>query len=169
MEADDQVSVLRYLCSLVLGLCCWGLLSQALAHPSHHSYAEVEWSAAGTFDVALKVIPEDLEAALTFHSGEPVVLVDTPRLRETLTTYLGKHFQLMPDDAAEGLELVGLQLDYRDCWIYFSIPADQSRITGLKNTILMDQEAGQSNRVRRLWEPQAPTLVFTPQEPLRDL
>jgi hypothetical protein len=148
---------------LITALC----LKQAGAHPSHASYAEVEWSEEGTLDVALQVTPEDLERALSRRAGRSVVLVDDPFVREQLTAYLQRHFAL--STATAPLRLIGMQVAYRDTWIYFSLPARREADARLRNTLLFDLEPTQSNRVRRLWAPQAPVLVFDGREPERSL
>jgi hypothetical protein len=142
-------------------------MEYAGAHPSHASYAELEWSDEGTLDVALRVTPEDLERALSRRAGRSVVLVDDPFVREQLGSYLQRHFTL--STATAPLRLLGMQVAYRDTWIYFSIPARREPDARLRNTLLFDQEPTQSNRVRRLWAPQAPVLVFDGREPERSL
>lgn len=139
----------------------------ASAHPSHASYAEVEWSDNGTLDVALRVIPEDLERALTRQAGRSVVLVDDDFVHAQLTNYLARHFRI--SSATGPLQLVGMDVDYRDSWIYFSLPASREPNARLRNTILFDEEPTQSNRVKRLWAPQEPVLVFDGGEPERPL
>lgn len=137
----------------------------AMAHPNHASYAEVEWSEEGTLDVALQVIPEDLEAALSRRAGRTVVLVDDPFVREQLTNYLGEHFRYSAERGP--LSLLGLEVSYRETWIYFSLPAERTPAGRLRNTILFDAQPTQRNRVRRLWARGAPVLEFTAQEPER--
>ncbi len=152
---------------MVATLCVIPVLAQA--HPSHSSYAEIEWSTEGTLDVALRVTPEDLERALSLAAGRNVVLVDEPEVRELLRRYLNEHFQLIPEPAAAGTTLVGMELDYRETWIYFSLAGTGPADTELQNTLMMDLEPGQTNRVRRLWAPEAPVLVFSAAEPRRPL
>ncbi len=157
--------------ALAFALLCLGCVlgSSAGAHPAHHSYAEVEWSAEGTLDVALNVIPEDLEAALSRRAGEPVVLVNTAAVRSLLEAYLAQHFVLLPASPAARPRVLGLDGEYGATWIYFSIPVQREQVSSLRNTVLMDHQEGQTNRVRQLWSPGAPTLVFTEREPQRDL
>lgn len=141
------------------------------AHSVHGSYAEIEWSPEGHLHVALQVIPEDLERALSARAGVNTALRDTPAVRELLTAYLREHFQLLGGAARRELHIVGMQLDYRDTWIYFSLRAGVApqRTPRLRNTVLMDLEAAQTNRVKRLWRPEAPVLVFSAAEPERAL
>lgn len=144
----------------------------ARAHSVHGSYAEIEWSPeGGHLHVALQVIPEDLERALSARAGVDTALRDTPAVRELLTAYLREHFQLLGGAARRELHIVGMQLDYRDTWIYFSLRAGAApqRAPRLRNTVLMDLDAAQTNRVKRLWRPEAPVLVFSAAEPERAL
>ena len=152
---------------LIAAFCCAPGLSQA--HPFHSSYAEIEWSETGGLDVALRVIPEDLERALSLRAGRNVVLVDEPSVRELLVSYLAEHFRLLPGDDQSEPRLVGMQLDYRETWIYFSLSAPQGADAALHNPLLMDLEPTQTNRVRRLWDPEAPVMVFSAAEPRRPL
>lgn len=143
----------------------------ARAHSVHGSYAEIEWSPEGHLHVALQVIPEDLERALSARAGVDTALRDTPAVRELLTAYLREHFQLLGGAARRELHIVGMELDYRDTWIYFSLRAGVApqRAPRLRNTVLMDLQAAQTNRVKRLWRPEAPVLVFSAAEPERAL
>lgn len=141
-------------------------------HPSHSSYAEIEWSDAGTLDVALRVIPEDLERALGLVIGRRLVLVDSPEIRTALTAYLSEHFALLgdvDDGAPAKLRLVGMELGYKETWVYFSLEGPRERHRTLRNSVLMDVEPTQTNWVRRLWEPDAPAMEFSIKEPERDL
>ena len=159
------------------GCALWLLLGVLLcspaarAHSVHGSYAEIEWSPEGHLHVALQVIPEDLERALSARAGVDTALRDTPAVRELLTAYLREHFQLLGGAARRELHIVGMQLDYRDTWIYFSLRAGVApqRAPRLRNTVLMDLQAAQTNRVKRLWRPEAPVLVFSAAEPERAL
>lgn len=149
---------LRLLLLLAFPLAAWG-------HPFHSSYAELERSASGALNVSLQVIPEDLERALSLQAQAPVVLVDTPALRALLTDYLAEHFSLSSGGTPR---VLGLELDYRETWIYFTLPAPGAQAT-LRNTVLFDVETTQSNRVRCLWAPTAPALVFNREEPQQAL
>lgn len=187
MEADHQVKRLmahwrrlgacwRSVAHALLLLCLVGASSDGVnAHPSHASYAELEWSAK-SLDVALKLVPEDLERALSLLAGENITLVDTPPVRTLLQTYLARRFRLLPVSATRdqasvtaSLTLVGMQLDYRETWLYFRVPADPDVPYALENTLLMELEPTQTNRARRLWAAESPTLVFTVSEPQRPL
>ncbi|MCB1036066.1 MAG: hypothetical protein KDD47_19750, partial [Acidobacteria bacterium] len=71
---------LPFLCAL------FGLLpGPALAHPYHTTTAQAEVNReAGTLEVALKVLPEDLERAVERYSGEKVRLELDPDIDEQI-------------------------------------------------------------------------------------
>ena len=63
----------------------------AAAHPFHASYAELSWSEAGdALEVALRVIPEDLETALSRDAGSRVLLDPEAPPAELIEAYLGR-------------------------------------------------------------------------------
>lgn len=192
MEADDKVSRFGRFAGFWI---IWLLASPVVGHPSHSSYAEIEWSDAGELNVALQVIPEDFERALSLATNRPMVLVDSQAVRDAIQTYLADNFYLGDIDSQARLKstdnstdaeplpaqplainspttevvVVGMELDYRDTWIYFSIRGDVSRDSTLTNTILFDVQPTQVNRIKALWAPDSATLVFTATEPVRSL
>ncbi len=176
MEATDQVKApaeAPLIAALLIGALLAFSAAFSTAHPSHASYAEIERD-GDVFNVALSVTPEDLERALGLLAGASVTLVDTPEVRALLTTYLAEHFLLRDkrgesNAATASIDLVGMELGYRDTWIYFTIDGSGISEPLLTNTLLMDLEATQTNRVKRLWAPDAPTLLFTASEPERAL
>jgi hypothetical protein len=153
---------------LAAGLLWLHLAGTAFAHPFHASYAELERGAGGTLDVALQVIPEDLEQALTEFAGRRLVLADSPAVRRVLQQYLSARFRLLADGGPAPLSLVGMELGYRDTWLYFTLAADPAGAE-LENTLLFEVADAQSNRVRCLWTPRSPALVFNAGEPRRRL
>ncbi|GAB5414406.1 MAG: hypothetical protein Cons2KO_20090 [Congregibacter sp.] len=179
MATDDQPGGQRQRLVVLLLLAFFvSGIDGAVAHPSHSSFAELEWS-ENSLNVALKIVPEDLERALSLQAGENITLVDTPETRALLQRFLARTFRLLEERAlADGatvrpraapLSLVGMQLDYRETWIFFSFAAQRAGNYRLENTVLMDLEPTQTNRVRQLWDLSAPTLVFTASEPQRSL
>ncbi|TXS95769.1 hypothetical protein FV139_07850 [Parahaliea maris] len=151
----------------------WGLWLALVAvpawpHPWHTSFAEIDWAADGaTLEVALRVLPEDLETALTWRSGEAVVLVDTPEVRTLVLAYLAEHFFLR-SESGQTLhpdELVGMDLAYDASWLYFTLPAPPEQRLYLHDSLLMDVDSSQTNRAQPLWAAPADTLLFTPAQP----
>ena len=98
-------------------------VSVAWAHPSHLSLAEAEWNAqTGSLEVALKVLPLDLERALKRQFGRDVDLDKTPQkaLDGMITRYLQQGFWLTD---AEGRKRtwrwVGKEVSVKEAWLYF--------------------------------------------------
>lgn len=145
--------------------------SEAFAHPFHSSYAEIGWSDdGGQLEVALRVIPEDLEAALSRQEAETVVLVQSPPVLKVIETYLQATFQVLgADGSVQPLSLSGFEAGYRETWLYFTVEAADSATLALRHTVLLDEDITQRNQTRRLWEPGADVLVFTADEPRQTL
>jgi hypothetical protein len=140
----------------------------AAAHPFHASYAELSWSEAGdALQVALRIIPEDLESALSRDAGTRVLLDPEAPPAALIEAYLERHFRVTAAGGASGRPaFLGLEVAYDETWVYFTLPVDRSAAPlTLRNSLLFDVAEAQSNRVRRLWAPQAPVLVFTGAEP----
>ena len=97
----------------------------ASAHPIHTSYAEADFRPeTNKLEVALRVYPDDLEAALTARAGRKVTLEHTPppAFDVLLLAYLRSTFLLRAADGSlPVLHLVGRELKDRDqhLWIYF--------------------------------------------------
>lgn len=158
--------------SWLLLLVVQGIIGVALsfAHPSHESYAELEWDdIQGTLNVALKVIPEDLERALTLREGKPITLRNDAKTQQLVRSYLLEHFYLGRQNESLALSVEGIELAYRETWLYFSVPKPRGTDPVLTFTVLMDTVDGQINRARRLWYPSAPALVFRSTEPSQPL
>ncbi|MEO0437978.1 MAG: DUF6702 family protein [Pseudomonadota bacterium] len=153
------------LCYLLLFLPGLLVVAPSWAHPSHESYAELEWGEQGALNVALKVIPEDLERALKLHTGESITLRDDSKTHRLLEVYLQEHFYLGRRTEPPPLTVVGIELTFRETWVYFTLRDGRSADPVLTFTVLMDTVDNQVNRARRLWQPDAPALVFRSTEP----
>ncbi|MEM1142935.1 MAG: DUF6702 family protein [Pseudomonadota bacterium] len=149
--------------ALILTLIC--LSTFARSHPSHQSYSELEWSDGGRLDVAMRLYPEDLELALSAMAARPVVLRDTPEVRSMFAAYIGARFFLGSTPDLASFRFVGMELGSRESWFFFSLVNQRRESSVLTNDILTEVRDSQVNRVRRLWAPRAPTLVFTAAEP----
>lgn len=141
--------------------------SGAGAHPFHSSYAEVDWSSDGRrLEVALRVIPEDLEAALSRQQGEAMTLVQHPRVLAAIETYLQTSFEVLDTNGdAQPLSLTGFEAGYRETWLYFTVDAARDESLALRNRVLLDEDITQRNQTRRLWETGPEVLVFTAERP----
>ncbi|MBN7796082.1 DUF6702 family protein [Parahaliea mediterranea] len=144
----------------------------ALAHPWHTSFAELGWNDDGdTLEVSLRVLPEDLETALTWRRGETVVLADNPDVRSQTLAYLAERF-LLHSESGEVFRpgrLLGMEIGHDAAWLYFTIAADTGLRLSLYNAVLMDVEGTQTNRARPLWLAPRDTLLFTAARPEQSL
>ncbi len=137
------------------------------AHPAHSSFAELGWNESGTqLEVALRVIPEDLETVLSVQAGDRVVLQDTPALRQLLTTWLARNFIVRTAGGEAGaIELAGMELAYDKSWLYFTVALPRQDGLTLENRILQDlaseREHYQLNQVQRLWRGPKDRLQFS--------
>ena len=141
------------------------LPSRASAHPIHTSYAEADFRPeTNKLEIALRVYPDDLEAALTARAGKKITLEHTPppALDVILLTYLRATFLLRAaDGTTPTLHLVGRELKDRDqhLWIYFecSLPGGLAGAR-LSHRVLRDTFPTQLNALRT--SKTAPTLIF---------
>ncbi len=147
---------------LVLALVLAVVVLPAPAHPNHSAYAEMAWSSDGdTLQVSLQVVPEELETALGNLAGRRVVLDRDPDARVLVQSYLQRHFVVRgPDREPRPLTLLGLEVDYQETWLYFTVAARRGQAFSLEFTLLQDLNAGQVNRLRRLWTSPGDTLLF---------
>lgn len=151
-----------------------GILVAALAagiafgHPFHSSYAEINWSEDNAqLEVALRVIPEDLENALSRQKGERVVLVQRPGVHAAVETYLRRTFQVSSegDEETRVLSLQGFESGHRETWLYFTVEATRNQPLTLRHTVLFDEDITQRNQTRPVWRGDSGMMVFTRQNP----
>jgi hypothetical protein len=127
----------------------------AASHPSHNSYTEIGWNEAGdALEVSMRIIPEELETALSWRTGAPtpVVLENEGVSGPLIEAYLADTFQIR-NGAAElmPVTLVGIDTSYAESWIYFTVAVSVQERLSLRNTVLQELESQQINQVRRLW------------------
>ncbi len=140
----------------VLAILAW----TAAAHEYHASLAEVELNPeSGRLEVALRVIPEDLEAALASEQGRTVRLETTVDVDALIVTYLESRFRVVgPSRKPQSITWVGKEVSHQAAWLYFEIPyfeipvdsadpVDPADSWTLENRILFDLEPGQINTV----------------------
>ncbi|MEP0202513.1 MAG: DUF6702 family protein [Halioglobus sp.] len=150
-------------------LCSLALLSApGWAHPYHTSFAEIEWNSDGTtLEVSLRVLPEDFEQALSWHAGNTITLEQQALATPAIKSYLTQHFQLLSTPSSSdsntlnALTLEGYEVAYDETWLYFVITAERSTSLILRNTLMMDVNDTQTNRVQRLWREPSDVLVYT--------
>ena len=92
----------------------------AQAHAFHVSWCELDHnSEAGTWEMALRVTPEDLENALSRAGREAVRLGRTPGLDERTLTYLEQKL-IARDSAGQpcSWRWVGKETSWKEVWVY---------------------------------------------------
>ncbi len=129
-------------------------VSTIAAHEYHASTAEVEHNPESCrVEVALQVIPEDLEAALSRDAGQAGWLDKTGHVDQQIGAYLSAHFRVVgPSGESQPIVWVGKEVSHRAAWLYFEIPVEENateKATSrtLENRILLDLEPGQINTV----------------------
>jgi Domain of unknown function (DUF6702) len=167
MEESRVLSLLR---KTTLFLAATLLSIPLSAHPSHTSFAEIGWSDSGEqLEVSLRVIPEDLEAALANRSSQAVALQDTTEHRALVSAWLADNFVVSSDNFALPVQLVGMDLSYNQTWLYFTVTANPRQPLTLVNKVLLDisPERGQTqlNQVQRLWGPANDRMTFVEPDP----
>ncbi|QFU75164.1 hypothetical protein EY643_05590 [Halioglobus maricola] len=146
--------------------------AQTQAHPSHTSFAEIGWAESGEqLEVALRVIPEDLEEVLALQQGRAVTLMDSPAVQSMVHTWLSEEFRVYAGDSLLPIALVGMELEsYRASWLFFTVNASPDEKLTLQNRILIRHNSAararvQINTVQRLWQPANDRMTFTDEHP----
>jgi len=116
----------------------------------------------------MRIIPEELETALTWSSvnGVQVVLENKVLAEPMVAAYLTEHFQVH-NTALElmSITLVGLDISYAESWLYFTIAASSNDSLYLRNSVLLELDKQQINRVRRLWKSPADMYMHKQSSP----
>ena len=143
-----------------LALAAFVLSGEARAHPFHASHAEVDYRAeCRCLEVALAVVPEELEAALARISGKRVPL-ESPEAQAEILDYLKTRFVVtLPGGEPLPIEWVGREVSYREAWLYFKVTGVVGDFD-LVDRVLFEAEGAQVNHVllRGIGEPK--TLAF---------
>ena len=132
---------------IVLGAALVLAAAGVAAHPFHESVVEIDYrNECSCLEIALKVKPEEMEAALVRNRAPRLPLEDA-RMRQQLEDYVRQHFVLI-DKAQKVVDLqwVGLQIDSAGAWVYLQSAAVQLPLQ-LRNDVLLEHEAEQINRV----------------------
>ena len=106
----------------------------------------------GRLEVALRVIPEDLEAVLAATRGKSVRMETTDGIDAMIVDYLAGRFRVVgPSNEPQQITWVGKEVSHRAAWLYFEIPVDQiagdEGVWTLENRVLLDHEASQISTV----------------------
>ncbi|WIO73928.1 hypothetical protein QP938_11580 [Porticoccaceae bacterium LTM1] len=132
---------MAFLMLMAFGL--WASVTHA--HKFHHSFAEATVNSdRQTLEVALKVIPEDLETALESQVGKRVNLESTKDIDQEIIKYLWASFQFSSETGHQlDMVWVGKEITHKAAWLYFEIPYKTEKTLTIKNTILDGVSHGQ--------------------------
>jgi len=140
-----------------------GWSAEAQAHPFHASHAEADYrTECRCLEVALSVVPEELEAVLGRISGKRLPL-EAPEAERQIVEYLKTRFVVAPAGPPGGaplpIEWVGREVSYREAWLYFKVTGVAGDFD-LADRVLFEAEPSQVNHVllRGIGEPR--TLSF---------
>ncbi len=127
----------------------WGS-AQAQAHPFHASRAEVDYRPeCRCLEVALAVVPEELEAALGRIAGKRVPL-ESPEAETAIVAYLKTRFVVtpvgLPGSEPLPIEWVGREVSHREAWLYFKVTGVGGEFD-LVDRVLFEAEPAQVNHV----------------------
>jgi len=132
---------------ITLGMMLVLAAAQVAAHPFHESQAEIDYrDGCSCLEITLQVKPEEMEAALV-RSRAPRLPLEDARMQQPLKDYVLQRFVLI-DAAQKVIELqwVGLEINSLGAWIYLQSGAAQLPLQ-LRNDVLLEHEAEQTNRV----------------------
>lgn len=142
--------------------------AQLEAHPYHVSLAELEFNRKDhSLEVALKVLPCDIESAISQQVGRQIRLETYSKLSEEIIKYLKAHFKVK---TKAGLSLrsytwIGQQLSVKEMWLFFeiSVPKGCKNLDGFEfeNTLLFNVSRNQVNTVNVKDNGPLRTLTFS--------
>ena len=147
----------------------------ALAHPYHSSNAEITWKPdaqetsnknySGTLQVALRVIPEDLEAILGIHEQRTVILDDNKETDKIIVDYLWKTFRVRSESKKQvAMQWLGKEVKHSAAWLYFELDVNNAQSLTLENRVLMDYKDSQTNRAQVKINGKSRYYTFTVQD-----
>lgn len=127
----------------------WFMSGPAAAHPQHRSTARVEIDRnRGVLEVALRVAPDDLEAALEHRSGRLVRIFEKSADVQILR-YLRDTFRVGKEGSSGRLRWIGRELEAGDLWLYFEVGLPKKAASvELFNRVFFELNAHQINVVR---------------------
>lgn len=133
--------------SALLLAAAFACTTPAAAHPYHASRAEADYRAeCRCLEVALAVVPEELEAALARFSGKRIPL-ESPEAKGEIVEYLKTRFVVAPPGGEPlPIEWVGSEVSYREAWLYFKVTGVAGEFD-LSNRVLFEAEPSQVNHV----------------------
>ncbi len=128
-------------CALFAVLAFLAMANTSLfAHPFHFSSAEMQWNKKNrTFEVALKVDPNDLEQELRRRTKKKLVL-EKLESNAVVFEYIEEVFQVEKGGEKLKLKPIGFEVETKSAWIYFEFPV-ASPLGDLKVTNRLLQQA----------------------------
>jgi len=145
--------------------------SSIAAHPYHTTVAEAEYNpTTNHLEIALRVMPEDLEEALAKHLGRQLILEREEGLEAHLAAYLSEVFELNCGNRKSTLEWAGMELETKQVWLYFelTVPAGHGSCT-LANRVFFALSKRQINTVVLDMAGNHRTLTFTTEQATHEL
>ncbi len=139
-----------------------GLTYIVKAHPQHASYAEISFSDDNKhIQVALRVIPEDIENAISQLEQQTFVLKGDETTDTYLLNYLKQSF-LLTNEYKQKLALswLGKEVKYEGAWLYFTAALKDASTVYLQNNVLIRWQPAYINHVKLIHAADH-SLVFT--------
>lgn len=127
-----------------------GGVGAASAHPYSVTTSQLDWNAdAGLFEVALRLLPEQLEDVLR---GRKVAPADRAAVDAALADWLRENVALKtPSGELAALRWVGKEIEADAAWLYFELVLPVGAAPEgleLRNTLLFESAPHQLNTVR---------------------
>lgn len=137
----------RLIAAIALAACILLVSSAGLTHPQHRSTAQVEVDKKRkVLEVALRVLPDQLEEALTKwrKPEEKQKLTDAQKI----TRYLQDKFRVVGDDSTPARILwVGRENDGGELWLFFELKLPSGKAY-LSNRVFFELSSEQLNVVQ---------------------
>lgn len=157
---------MKYWRTALAGLC---LVATGYAHPVHSSLAEADYNrTTGKLEVAVRVLAEDLEDALSRRAQQRISLDRTPVVEfdRLARAYLAERFTVRtPDGVLAPHQWIGREYHEQtaECWLYFEV-ALPGGVEGarLRHALLLEINAQQLNTIRVRDRDRESTVVFYP-------
>lgn len=146
-------SLLRAVRALATGVCALAGLGAAPlhAHAFHLSFGEADFNPVSQrLEVALCVVPEDLELALEARADRELTLEREPAIDALLQEYVAARFLVRSRDGKRQLPVwVGSEFSVKEAWLYFEVPLPGGLLgADIAQRMLLETSADQWNQLR---------------------
>jgi hypothetical protein len=142
----------------------------ASAHKFYASLAQVEKTAEGRIEVALRLFPDDVEQVLSAEAGRRVVIGDTPAFRDELMKYIGSRLVIDSGKDRARFRYVGFEPSVNLLWVFIEAEWPRSlKGARLTNRLLLEVSADQMNTVNLTEGAAKETFTFTATHTTADL